>query len=239
MFKELLAGAFLLSSLVITGCTTANFAKVEKFPDLTRTEDFIIKGESDTKAVREIFGAPSMILKTKKDGLPVYAYIISSINKYGATFGENILHTFKTLGMGGDLVHGTTYTQKNIYFKFNADNKVEDIKYKGYAYMMPGGSFSTYYFQALTDEEFKSTKPMTVQEIVESFSNKNISEESIKQYELDQVIKGVIVQHRLCFYISAREVKEDLLMVNEKPSVESYDGIKSSILFDKVEYTYK
>ena len=61
MFKELLAGAFLLSSLVITGCTTANFTKVEKFPDLTRTEDFIIKGESDTKAVREIFGAPSMI----------------------------------------------------------------------------------------------------------------------------------------------------------------------------------
>ena len=62
MLKRLLAGAFILSFLTITGCTTANFAKVEKFPDLTKTENFIIKGESDTRAVREIFGTPSIIL---------------------------------------------------------------------------------------------------------------------------------------------------------------------------------
>lgn len=239
MLKRLLVGAFILSFLTITGCTTANFAKVEKFPDLTKTENFIIKGESDTRAVREIFGTPSIILKTKKDSLPVYAYIISCTNDYGATLGENILHSLKTLGFGGNLKNGTTDTVKNVYFKINADNKVEDIKYNGFAWLVPGGSLTTYFFQGLTYEEIMSTQPLLEKDIVESYSNKNISEENIKKYDLSQVIKGIIVLQRLCFNVSGRTLNEDLLLVDEKPSVESYDGIKSSELFDKVEYTYK
>lgn len=241
MFKELLAGAFLLSSLVITGCTTANFTKVEKFPDLTRTEDFIIKGESDTRAVREIFGTPTMILKTKNDGHSIYAYAITSKNDYGAEFGEQLENIFKKLGFTDLLESGTTYTQKNVYFKFSPDNKVEDIKYNGYAWLIPGIplDFKSYLVQKLSDEEVKSTKPLLVNDVVESFSNKNISSESIKQYELHRVMKGIIVFSRLCFHKSATLFDGDVLFVEEKIPSESYDGIKSSVLFDKVEYTYK
>ena len=60
MIKKFVAAICLLSSLVMTGCTMANLPRVEKYPDLTKAEDFIIKGESDVKAVREIFGAPTI-----------------------------------------------------------------------------------------------------------------------------------------------------------------------------------
>ena len=238
MIKKFVASICLLSSFLMTGCAVNNLAKVEKYPDLTKTEDFIIKGESTARDVREIFGTPTFVGKTKDDGHIIYAYAIVSDNDYGATLGENILHSFKTLGLGGELAHGTAYTQKNVYFKFNSDNKVEDIKYKGYAWMSLGSSFSTYYNQALTDEEFKSSQPMLVNNIVESFSNKNVSTDSIKKYELDRKIDGFILNVRLCFIISGRLFNQDVLFVSEKDPSESYDGIKSSLLFDKVEFSY-
>ena len=241
MLKQLLAGAFLLSSLAITGCTTANFTKVESFPDLTKTEDFIIKGESDTKAVREIFGTPTMILKTKNDGHSIYAYAITSENDYGAEFSDQLENIFKKLGFTDLLENGTTYTQKNVYFKFSQDNKVEDIQFNGYAWLIPGIplDFKSYLFQKLNDQEIKSTKPMLVNDVVDSFSNKNISAESIEQYELDRVMKGIVKISLLCFHSSAKLFDGDVLFVEENLPSESYDGIESSVLFDKVEYTYK
>ena len=45
MLKNIFATLIVLSSLALTGCTMANRPKVEKYPDLTKTEEIIIKGK--------------------------------------------------------------------------------------------------------------------------------------------------------------------------------------------------
>ena len=83
MIKKFVAAICLLSSLVMTGCTMANRPKVEKYPDLTKTEEIIIKGKSDIRDVREIFGAPTVKGRTLNEDHLVLGYAIMSYKEFG------------------------------------------------------------------------------------------------------------------------------------------------------------
>ena len=74
MLKNIFATLIVLSSLALTGCTMANRPKVEKYPDLTNTEEIIIKGKSDIRDVREIFGAPTVKGRTLNEDHLVLGY---------------------------------------------------------------------------------------------------------------------------------------------------------------------
>ena len=239
MIKKFVAAICLLSSLVMTGWTMANLPRVEKYPDLTKAEDFIIKGESDVKAVREIFGAPTIYGRTQNEDHLVYGYAIIGEKEYGVSFAESILESFKTLGLGKHPPRGSVYTQKNIYFKFDNNNKVEDIQYRGYAWLHPEAAFRVYLMQVLTDEEYKASNLLTVEQLSDSYSSKYTSEENIKKYDLSKSIEGIIVFYRLCAVGANNVFENSVLIIDQKVPTESYDGIKSSLLFDKVDFNYK
>ena len=74
MLKKIFATLIVLSSLALTGFTMANHPKVEKYPDLTKTEEIIIKGKSDIRDVREIFGAPTVKGRTLNEDHLVLGY---------------------------------------------------------------------------------------------------------------------------------------------------------------------
>ena len=44
MLKNIFATLIVLSSLALTGCTVPTVANVEKFPDLTKADELIVKG---------------------------------------------------------------------------------------------------------------------------------------------------------------------------------------------------
>ena len=75
MLKKIFATFMVLSSLALTGCTMANLPKVEKYPDLTKTEELIVKGQSDIRDVRELFGAPTVKGRTLNEDHLVLGYI--------------------------------------------------------------------------------------------------------------------------------------------------------------------
>ena len=52
MLKKIFATFMVLSSLALTGCTVPTVANVEKFPDLTKADELIVKGQSDIRDVR-------------------------------------------------------------------------------------------------------------------------------------------------------------------------------------------
>ena len=83
MLKNIFATLIVLSSLALTGCTMANRPKVEKYPDLTKTEEIIIKGKSDIRDVREIFGAPTVKGRTLNEDHLVLGYAIMSYKEFG------------------------------------------------------------------------------------------------------------------------------------------------------------
>ena len=167
MLKKLIAGSVLVASFVaLTGC--ANRTNVDVFPDLTQTDNLITKGESTSQNVREIFGAPTFIGETASDGKTVYGYSVDSasiMSNFGSNFGKNLL----TLGFGSK-----TYprTVKSIYFKFNND-KVEDIKYLGYAFVHKA-RFKSWAeaYNELTLDEYKSPRDYSADEIYDMYKRK-------------------------------------------------------------------
>lgn len=237
MLKNIFATLIVLSSLALTGCTMANRPKVEKYPNLTKTEEIIIKGKSDIRDVREIFGAPTVKGRTLNEDHLVLGYAIMSYKEFGDSSLKSRLLNALTLKEAD--CWSTTFTQKNVYFKFDKDNKVEDIKYRGYAWTVPWNSFNFSYFQVLSDEEFKSTEPITPNQLVESFSSKNLSDESFEKYELKYDGKGVIFLFDLCCKGGNKVFDHQVKFEEEVEPAENYDGVKSSLLFDSIEFNYR
>ena len=229
MLKKIFATFMVLSSLALTGCTVPTVANVEKFPDLTKADELIVKGQSDIRDVRELFGTPTIKGRTLNEDHLVLGYAIVNKQEYGESFGTRFLEAL-TLKM--DNYWGHFVNQKNVYFKFDENNKVEEIQYRGYAWLNPEGSLWGDYFQALTDEEFKSKDSLNVDQIVQSFSAKTISEESIEKYELMYKTKEFTISIYECYRGANKVFEHQLKDVEEKLPAQSYDGIKSSLLFE-------
>ena len=121
MLKNIFATLIVLSSLALTGCTMANRPKVEKYPDLTKTEEIIIKGKSDIRDVREIFGAPTVKGRTLNEDHLVLGYAIMSYKEFGDSSLKSRLLNALTLKEAD--CWSTTFTQKNVYFKFDKERK--------------------------------------------------------------------------------------------------------------------
>ena len=236
MLKKIFATFMVLSSLALTGCTMANLPKVEKYPDLTKTEELIVKGQSDIRDVRELFGAPTVKGRTLNEDHLVIGYAIMNEQDYGDSFGTRLLDA---LTLKNNDCWGHTYTQKNVYFKFDNNDKVEEIQYRGYVWIRAGGSWNSSYFQALTEEEFKRAEPLNVDQIIQSFSSKNISDESIEKFELTYNSNELTMLYYLCCKGANKVFENQVKFIDEKVPAESYDGTKSSLLFDKVEFNYK
>lgn len=235
MLKKIFATIMVLSSLALTGCTMANLPKVEKYPDLTKTEELIVKGQSDIRDVRELFGAPTVKGRTLNEDHLVIGYAIMNEQDYGDSFGTRLLDA---LTLKNNDCWGNTYTQKNVYFKFDNNDKVEEIQYRGYVWIRAGGSWNSSYFQALTEEEFKRAEPLNVDQIIQSFSSKNISDESIEKFELTYNSNELTMLYYLCCKGANKVFEHQVKFIDEKVPAESYDGIKSSLLFDKVEFSH-
>ena len=232
MLNKIFATFMVLSSLSLTGCTVPTVANVEKCPDLTKADELIVKGQSDIRDVRELFGTPTIKGRTLNEDHLVLGYAIVNKQEYGESFGTRFLEAL-TLKM--DNCWGHFVNQKNVYFKFDENNKVEEIQYRGYAWLNPEGSLWGDYFQALTDEEFKSKESLNVDQIVQSFSAKNISEESIEKYELMYKTKEFTISIYECYRGANKVFEHQLKDVEEKLPAQSYDGIKSSLLFEVFE----
>ena len=232
MLKNIFATFMVSSSLALTGCTVPTVANVEKFPDLTKADELIVKGQSDIRDVRELFGTPTIKGRTLNEDHLVLGYAIVNKQEYGESFSTRFLEAL-TLKM--DNCWGHFVNQKNVYFKFDENNKVEEIQYRGYAWLNPEGSLWGDYFQALTDEEFKSKESLNVDQIVQSFSAKNISEESIEKYELMYKTKEFTISIYECYRGANKVFEHQLKDVEEKLPAQSYDGIKSSLLFEVFE----
>ena len=115
----------------------------------------------------------------------------------------------------------------------------QKIQYRGYVWIRAGGSWNSSYFQALTEEEFKRAEPLNVDQIIQSFSSKNISDESIEKFELTYNSNELTMLYYLCCKGANKVFEHQVKFIDEKVPAESYDGTKSSLLFDKVEFNYK
>ena len=113
MLKKIFATFMVLSSLALTGCTVPTVANVEKFPDLTKADELIVKGQSDIRDVRELFGTPTIKGRTLNEDHLVLGYAIVNKQEYGESFGTRFLEAL-TLKM--DNCWGHFVNQKNVYF---------------------------------------------------------------------------------------------------------------------------
>ncbi len=230
MFKKFIAGCFLLVAFLgLTGC--ANRTNVDIFPDLTQTDNLITKGESTTQDVREIFGAPTFIGTTKSDGKTIYGYSIDSqslADNFGANFGKSLL----TLGLGSK-----TYpkTVKSVYFKFN-NEKVEDIKYLGYAYIMKV-RLTTWVeaYNELTEAEYKSPKTYSIDEIYDMYKRKLAAKKGVDVSQItDEELYAETKEYRFLYLNingSKKVFNDEVEVLDEKPAEQSYDKVKSTLLF--------
>lgn len=80
---------------------------------------------------------------------------------------------------------------------------------------------------------------LNVDQIIKSFSSKNLSDESIEKFELMYKTKGVTISIYVCYTGANKVFKHQLKDVEDKVPAKSYDGTKSSLLFDKVKFNYK
>lgn len=230
MFKKIIVGCFLLVTFLgLTGC--ANRTNVDIFPDLTQTDNLITKGESTTQDVRKIFGAPTFIGTTKSDGKTIYGYSVDSVSIM-SNFGSNLGKSLLTLGFGSK-----TYprTVKSIYFKFNND-KVEDIKYLGYAFVHKQ-RFKNWAeaYNELTLDEYKSPKDYSADEIYDMYkrklaAKKGVDPSQITDEELYAETPTVNFQ-RLNIEGSQKVFNDVVTVLDEKPAEQSYDKVKSTLLF--------
>lgn len=230
MFKRLIAGSVLVASFVaLTGC--ANRTNVDVFPDLTQTDNLITKGEATSQNVREIFGAPTFIGETASDGKTVYGYSVDSASIM-TNFGSNLGKSFLTLGFGSK-----TYprTVKSIYFKFNND-KVEDIKYLGYAFVHKA-RFKNWAegYNELTLDEYKSHRDYSTEEIYDMYkrklaAKKGVDLSQITDDELHAETPTVNFQ-KLNIEGCKKVFNDEVTVLDDKPAEQSYDKVKSFLIF--------
>ena len=230
MFKKIIVGCFILAFLGLTGC--ANLNNVDIYPDLTKTDNLITKGESTAQDVREIFGAPTFIRTTKTDGKTVYGYSIDA-NRLFTNFGANLGKSFATFGFGAQKYPRTV---KEVYFKFN-EGKVEDIKYIGYAYVqLKRFKWWREAFQILTEEEYKSSKIYSIKEIYQMYAQKlakqrGVDVNQIPEDDLHEEIAGIGNYQNICIDGCVKVFNDLVDIVDEKPEPQSYDSTKASLIF--------
>ena len=111
MLKKIFATFVVLSSLAHTGCTVPTVANVEKYPDLTKADELIVKGQSDIRDVRELFGTPTIKGRTLNEDHLVLGYAIVNKQEYGESFGTRFLEalTLKMDTAGDILLTKRTY----------------------------------------------------------------------------------------------------------------------------------
>lgn len=234
MLKKIIAGCSLLAFLGLTGC--ANLNKVDSYPNLTKADTIFVKGESTSKEVREVFGAPTFIAKSKTDGKTIYGFSIDA-NSFFSNFGANIGKHFATFGFGAKK---KPYTVKEVYFKFNED-KVEDIKYIGYAFVqLHRFKYWREAIQTLTEEEYKSPYNYSVDDLFHMYAQKLAKQKcvDISQITDDEIhaeTTGMANYQNMCIDGCVRVFNDLVDIVDYKPEPQSYDGTKASLLFDVYE----
>ena len=126
-------------------------------------------------------------------------------------------------------------TVKSIYFKFNND-KVEDIKYLGYAYIHKARFKNwTEAYNELTEAEYKSTKTYSIDEIYDMYKRKLAAKKGVDVSQItDEELYAETKEYRYLFLNingSKKVFNDDVEVLDEKPEAQSYDGTKASLIF--------
>lgn len=181
MNKRFLLAAALATSLIFTGCASYqgdshgfNVAEVDKFVTLNQTT---------LTDVRALFGTPTMIGTTENDGKTVLGYAFVGSNA-GVNFMKNWGKGMITLGFGSMT---NDYTVKNVYFKFDDQSRVIDIKKKGYAYLTKKRvTFWNECEVKLTDAEVNSSVHYAGDEICDRYAKDAAKAKGIAEKDVDR-----------------------------------------------------
>ncbi len=130
MKKGFLLAGVLASTLIFTGC--ASYQRDSGGFNIAEVDKIVTLNQTTLSDVRALFGTPLVIGTTESDGKTVIGY---------AYVGNNLgLNMAKNIGVGvltyGLVSSSHDYTVKNVYFKFDDQNRVIDIKKAGYAYLL-------------------------------------------------------------------------------------------------------
>ena len=150
-----------------------------------RAVDSVIKlHETTVEQVRALMGTPTVDGVTESDSSRVLGYALVGENA-GKSFLKNFGKGFITLGLGSS---SNEYTNKNIYFKFDDQGRLTDMKKKGYGYVTRHRL--TFWNECefdLTEEEINSSAHYEGKEVCARYAQEIAQKEGIT---VDQVDTG-------------------------------------------------
>ena len=149
--------------------------------NLSQVDHFVTVNKTTVDDVRALFGTPTVMGTSKRDGKTIIGYAFVG-NNASVSLLKNLGKMTLTYGI---VSNSTDYTVKNLYFKFDNKNRVTEIKKNGYAYLAK--SRITFWNECefkLTDAEVNSSAHYAGKEICKRYAqivakSKGISEESV------------------------------------------------------------
>lgn len=173
-----------ISCLALLGGCASYQSSNEGF-NLSQVDNFVTVNKTTIDEVRAMFGTPTVMGTSKNDGKTVIGYAFVG-NNANVSLLKNLGKMTLTYGI---MSNSTDYTVKNLYFKFDDQNRVTTIKKNGYAYLAKSRitSWNECEFK-LTDAEVNSSVHYAGDEICNRYAkivakSKGISEKSVDKGE--------------------------------------------------------
>ncbi len=149
----------------------------------SQIDGFVTLNQTTVDDVRALFGTPTFLGTTLEDEKTVIGYAFVG-NNAGANFLKNWGKGALTLGFGARTYD---FTVKNVYFKFDNQNRVTEVKKKGYAYL------TKYRFTlwnecevALTDTEINSSVHYSGKAICDRYAKDAAKTKGIDEKDVDR-----------------------------------------------------
>ena len=151
--------------------------------NVSQIDDFITLNQTTVSDVRALFGTPTFLGTTLDDEKTVIGYAFVGNNE-GLSFMKNWGKGMLTLGFGSSTYD---YTLKNVYFKFDDQNRVTEIKKNGYAFLSKHRL--TYWNECevkLSDAEVNSSIHYEGKEICNRYAKEVAKTKGIDEKDVDR-----------------------------------------------------
>ncbi len=181
MKKHFLLASVLATTLIFTGC--ASYQRDSDGYNIAQIDKFVTLNQTTMSEVRALFDTPTTIGTTESDGKTVLGYAFVGNNAAG-NFAKNLGKGFLTLGFGSS---SSDYTVKNVYFKFDDQGRVIDIKKNGYAYLTKHRvTFWNECEVKLTEAEVNSSINYAGSEICDRYAKDTAKAKGIAEKDVDR-----------------------------------------------------
>lgn len=149
--------------------------------DVSRIDPFIELNTTTLDEVRALLGTPTLLAKAE-DGNTVAGFALLG-SRPGGAYGRNVGKGLLTFGLGSKTYE---YTQKNVLFKFDSENKVTDYQKNGWSYLWKARALLWVECERqLTEAEMNQPINYTVDEICQVYAEEVAAKKGIDVSEVD------------------------------------------------------